>query len=395
MKIVTIFGTRPEAIKLAPVLQQLNVYSSMFDSVVCVTAQHRQMLDQVLSIFRIVPDYDLNIMTAGQDLFDVTTRALAGIGEVLIKEKPELVLVQGDTTTAFAAGLAAYYLQIPIGHIEAGLRTYDKYNPFPEEKNRHLVDVLADYHFASTDRAKSNLVKENIDPSHIWVTGNTVIDALLSIAKLQENPAEAIKWTDYFLTNWGLNLADQTRPILLVTGHRRESFGQGFKNICLALSQIARQFPKTAIVYPVHLNPNVQQPVTDILGSIRSSDSAAGPTGQNTNIYLIQPLDYQPFVFLMRKAYLILTDSGGIQEEAPSLGKPVVVMRETTERPEGIEAGSSKLAGTSTESIVNAVAELTKNPAAYAAMAKVNNPYGDGKAAERVVKIISEAFALN
>jgi len=395
MKIVTIFGTRPEAIKLAPVLQELNRFSSKFSSVVCVTGQHRQMLDQVLSIFRIIPDYDLNIMTAGQDLFDVTTRSLAGIGEILAKEKPELVLVQGDTTTAFAAGLAAFYLQIPIGHIEAGLRTYDKYNPFPEEKNRHLVDVLADYHFASTERAKSNLVKENIDPGRIWVTGNTVIDALLATAKRQANPDEEKKWRDYFLSNWGLNLADQNHPILLVTGHRRESFGQGFKNICLALSQIARQFPQTAVVYPVHLNPHVQQPVTDILGSIRRRDSAVEPTDQTTNIYLTQPLDYEPFVFLMRKAYLILTDSGGIQEEAPSLGKPVIVMRETTERPEGIEAGTSMLAGTRKESIVKAVTDLMQDSAIYDSMAKLNNPYGDGNAAQRIVKIIAEEFDLN
>lgn len=395
MKILTIFGTRPEAIKLAPVVQRLNLQPSRFHAVICVTAQHRQMLDQVLGLFRIVPDYDLNIMTDGQNLFEVTGRALEGIGKVLKKEKPDLVLVQGDTTTAFAASLAAYYLQIPIGHVEAGLRTHDRYNPFPEEKNRHLVGVLADYHFASTNRAKSNLLKENVDAERIWVTGNTVIDALLSVAKLQATPAEDKKWYDYFQTAWGLNLADYNRPIILVTGHRRESFGAGFNNICLALSQIARQFPASAIVYPVHLNPNVRQPVVEILGPIRKPGEGLHPTEPHANIYLIPPLDYEPFVFLMRKSYLILTDSGGIQEEAPSLGKPVIVMRQTTERPEGIEAGSSKLAGTASGSIVKAVAELMKDKTVYGAMAQVNNPYGDGKAAQRVVNIISEAFELN
>ncbi len=389
-KILAVFGTRPEAVKMAPIIQQLAAHEPALRSEVCVTAQHREMLDQVLGIFQIIPDYDLNIMTENQDLFDVTCRVLEGIGRVLNKEKPDLVLVQGDTTTAFAGSLAAYYMQIPIGHVEAGLRTYDKYNPFPEEKNRHLAGVLADYHFAPTEWAKSNLLKENINPDRVWVTGNTVIDALLSITRLQETSEIEKKWCNYFKRTWGLNLSGQQNKIILVTCHRRESFGQGFKNICLALANIAERFPNIKIVYPVHLNPNVQKPVSEILGTIRSSDATDGQLPGSKNIYLIQPLDYEPFVFLMKKAYLLLTDSGGVQEEGPTLGKPVLVMRETTERPEGIEAGTSKLVGTNTEDIATATGDLLSNSTTYDMMAKVNNPYGDGKAAERIVDIIAK-----
>lgn len=389
MKILTIFGTRPEAIKLAAVVKKLKIQSPKFSSAVCVTAQHREMLDQVLNIFQIVPDYDLDIMTDHQNLFDLTCKVLDEVGEVLTKEKPDLVLVQGDTTTAFAASLAAYYMQIPVGHVEAGLRTYDKYNPFPEEKNRHLVGVLADYHFAPTDWAKSNLLKENIKENRIWVTGNTVIDALLSITKLHENSDAENKWFDYFQHTWGLNLCAEQNKIILVTGHRRESFGEGFKNICLALSKISELYPEATIVYPVHLNPNVQRPVIDILGPIRNQGVTGGSKIQPKNIFLFKPLDYEPFIFLMGKAYLVLTDSGGIQEEAPSLGKPVLVMREKTERPEGIEAGTSRLVGTQTDGIVNAVDDLLRNSVSYNEMTKINNPYGDGNAAERIVEILA------
>ena len=392
-KILTIFGTRPEAVKMAPVIQKLAAHEPVFRSVVCVTAQHREMLDQVLNIFQIIPDYDLNIMTENQNLFDVTSRVLEGIGRVLTKEKPDLVLVQGDTTTAFAGSLASYYLQIPIGHVEAGLRTHNKYNPFPEEKNRHLAGVLADYHFAPTEWAKSNLLKENISSDRVWVTGNTVIDALLSITRLQNTSEIEKKWCDFFKRTWGLKLSGQQNKIILVTGHRRESFGQGFKNICLALATIAQRFPDCKIVYPVHLNPNVQKPVSEILGTIRPSGATEGQAPESKNVFLIQPLDYEPFVFLMKKAYLLLTDSGGVQEEGPTLGKPVLVMRETTERPEGIEAGTSRLVGTKAEGIITAVCELLEDFAVYNKMAKVNNPYGDGKAAERIVNTLLNSKA--
>ena len=389
-KILTIFGTRPEAVKMAPVIQQLAAHRSEMQSVVVVTAQHREMLDQVLNLFGIVPDYDLDIMTDDQTLFDVTARALQGLQEVMRVEKPDLVLVQGDTTTAFAASLAAYYLKIPIGHIEAGLRTHDKYNPFPEEKNRHLVGVLADYHFSPTAWAESNLIKENISQERIWVVGNTVIDALLSVTKMQNSTELEQKWNHYFHKTWDLDLSARQNKIILVTCHRRENFGAKFKSICLALSEIARCYPDFAIVYPVHLNPNVRKPVTDILGPMRDPGGNRISERGFQNIFLIQPLDYEPFIFLMNKAHLILTDSGGIQEEAPSLGKPVLVMRETTERPEGIEAGTSRLVGTSTREIVSATEKLIDNPSAYKKMGKVNNPYGDGCAARRIVDIIAE-----
>ena len=380
-KIMLIFGTRPEAIKLAPIIQRLKAEGSKFKPIVCVTAQHREMLDQVLNLFEIEPDYDLNLMTDNQDLFDVTVKALNGLKEILKKEKPDIALVQGDTTTSFVASLAAFYLKIPLGHVEAGLRTYNKYSPFPEEKNRHLTGVLADYHFAPTEWAKNNLLKENAPEDRIWVTGNTVIDALMAVVSRQKSAGGEQYWNRYFKERWGLTLTTNTNTckLILVTGHRRESFGEGFRNICLALKEIAKDRHDIKIVYPVHLNPNVQKPVRDILSDI-------------PNIYLIGPLDYEPFVYLMEKAYLILTDSGGIQEEAPSLGKPVLVMRNVTERPEGIEAGVVKLVGTDKERIVAETQGLLDNREAYEEMARAANPYGDGKAAERIVDILEEVL---
>lgn len=381
IKALFVFGTRPEAIKMAPVIREMETENSRFKVVVCVTAQHREMLDQVLKIFEISPDHDLDIMRKNQDLFDVTTNALIGLKDIFKKEKPDIILVQGDTTTAFAAGLAAYYLKIPIAHIEAGLRTYNKYSPFPEEKNRHLLSVLADYHFAPTEWAKSNLLKEGIPEDRIWVTGNTVIDALMAVVRSQESEVRRETFEKYFKEKWNLNLSvdSSNSKLILVTGHRRENFGEGFENICLALKEIAESRKDVIIVYPVHLNPNVQQPVRAILNG-------------KPNIHLIDPLEYEPFVFLMSNAYLILTDSGGIQEEAPSLGKPVLVMRDTSERPEGIEAGSAKLVGTDTEKIVTETQKLLNDKMEYERMAKTINPYGDGQASKRIVKIISEHF---
>lgn len=392
-KILIVFGTRPEAIKMAPVIQKLEAESSLLDkkrqtgqttlkAIVCVTAQHREMLDQVLKTFDIFPEYDLDIMRENQDLFDVTTSSLSGLKKILTQEKPDLVMVQGDTTTAFVAGLAAYYLKIPVAHVEAGLRTYNKYSPFPEEKNRHLLSALADYHFTPTKLAKSNLVREGVPEDRIWVTGNTVIDALLTVSSRQKTVRSKKNWVTYFKEKYNLTLSSNADTnhnhlkLILITGHRRENFGEGFKNICMALKEIAEKREDVTIVYPVHLNPNVQQPVKTILNS-------------KHNIHLIEPLQYEQFVFLMNNSYIILTDSGGIQEEAPSLGKPVLVMRDTTERPEGIEAGTVKLVGTDKHAIINNTLELLDNPSLYDKMSKAINPYGDGKAAERIYRVLS------
>jgi len=388
IKALTIIGTRPEAIKMAPVIIKLKKHPDLFETKVCATAQHREMLDQVLNLFKIAPDYDLDIMTQRQGLFEVSIRALQGLGNLMQEERPDLVLVQGDTTTSFVGSLAAYYLKIPVGHIEAGLRTYDKYNPFPEEKNRHLTGVLADYHFAPTEWAKSNLLKENVPEDRIWVTGNTVIDTLLTIVKKQKRNDEKKYWNDYFWSNWGLNISKKNRKLILVTCHRRESFGEEFRNICLALKEITERYPEVTLVYPVHLNPNVQKPVHDILGPLCNDRIKGNERTVRQNIFLIEPLNYASFVFLMGASYMILTDSGGIQEEAPSLGKPVLVMRNTTERPEGIEAGTAKLIGTKKEGIFKAVATLLNDDQAYNSMAKQKNPYGDGEAAESIVNIL-------
>lgn len=377
-KILFVFGTRPEFIKMAPVIQRINKKYPQINAVVCNAAQHRQMVDNLLKIFNIKPDYDMDIMKNNQDLFDITINVLNGIKNILKKEKPDLVLVQGDTSTAFVSALASFYLKIPIGHIEAGLRTYNKYSPFPEEINRHLLDVFSDYYFAPTEYSKLNLIRENIPENKIWVTGNTVIDALLDITAQQNSPARQKSLKTYFKDTWNIKIPCN-RKLILITGHRRENFGEGFKNICEALKEIAHLNQDIDIVYPVHFNPNVRKPVNAILNGI-------------SNIYIIEPLDYEKFVFLMNNSYIILTDSGGIQEEAPSLGKPVLVMRNTTERPEGVKTGTVKLVGTTKKSIINNVMELLYNPAEYKKMANAVNPYGDGKASEKIINIIKQNF---
>ncbi len=366
---------------MAPVVLRLKEAASLRVKV-AVTAQHRQMLDQVLEIFAIRPDFDLDIMSPDQDLFDITSRVLLGLKEVLRREQPDLVLVHGDTTTTFAAALAAFYLKIPVGHVEAGLRTRDKHRPFPEEINRHLAGVLTDYHFAPTPWARDNLVAEGVAKDRIWVTGNTVIDALRIIADRVRQ--EQGKWEDYFAREHRLSLAG--KRLILVTGHRRENFGSGFENICWALRDVVEAFPEALVVYPVHLNPNVQRPVKEILGPV-SND--IGPQGR---LALLPPLEYAPFVYLLSQSYLVLTDSGGIQEEAPALGKPVLVMREVTERPEGVWAKTVKLVGTDRDRIFQEIKELFENPVSYQTMAQARNPYGDGQAAGRIVEIIAAAL---
>lgn len=370
-KVLTVFGTRPEAIKMAPLVTQLQ-QDHRFNSRVCVTAQHREMLDQVMDLFALTADYDLNIMATGQSLNDITAKILVGLKPVFEDFQPDVVLVHGDTATTFATSLAAYYSQIAIGHVEAGLRTGNLYSPWPEEANRKLTGALARYHFAPTATSEQNLLKENITPSHITVTGNTVIDALLSVSKrvlTDETLRKEQEQVFHFLNT--------DRRLVLVTGHRRESFGDGFERICMALSQLAQQFPDVDILYPVHLNPNVKGPVETHLSNIR-------------NIYLIEPQQYLPFVYLMNRAHVILTDSGGIQEEAPSLGKPVLVMRDTTERPEAVDAGTVKLVGTDMEKIVLEVSELLNNQQAYEAMSFAHNPYGDGKACLRIANELAK-----
>lgn len=373
MKILLVFGTRPEAIKMLPLYHELKKDGNINVSL-CVTGQHRDMLDQVLNLFNVVPDFDLNIMKVGQDLTDITIRILEGLKNLFNNFKPDLVLVHGDTTTTFASSLACFYHKIKIGHIEAGLRTHNIYSPWPEEGNRKLTGVLSNVHFAPTKNAKENLLKEGFDSATIFVTGNTVIDALYFVIEKIENDK---KIKDNLLSKF--KYLDFNKKIILVTGHRRENFGQGFENICSAISCIARNHQDVQIVYPMHLNPNVREPVKKHLSNIE-------------NIFLIDPLDYLPFVYLMNKSYLILTDSGGIQEEAPSLGKPVIVMRDTTERPEAVEAGTVILTGTNNKSIISNVDILLKNNRIYSKMSALHNPYGDGKACKRIIKIINENF---
>jgi UDP-N-acetylglucosamine 2-epimerase (non-hydrolysing) len=368
-KILLVFGTRPEAIKMAPVVKAFQQRPDQFDTKVCVTGQHRQMLDQVLNVFDIQPDYDLNIMAPNQDLYDITSKVLLGMRDVLKEAKPDIVFVHGDTTTSLAAGLAAFYQHIQVAHVEAGLRTYNLEAPWPEEMNRQLTDRLCDYCFAPTETAKSNLLQEKIG-AQIPVTGNTVIDALLMAVDIIKTRPELEREITEELASKGYKPAACKRYIL-VTGHRRENFGEGFLHICKALKKIALDYPDVDIVYPVHLNPNVQKPVYELLAEV-------------DNIYLMAPLDYLPFVYMMQHCYLILTDSGGVQEEAPSLGKPVLVMRNTTERPEAVEAGTVKLVGTDTAAIVANVGRLLSDEGAYRAMSRAHNPYGDGKAGERV-----------
>jgi len=353
---------------MAPVVNELRKHPELFITQVCVTAQHRQMLDQVLHLFGIVPDYDLDIMKPGQDLSDITTNILLGLKPVLAEARPDLVLVHGDTTTTMSASLAAYYCRIPVGHVEAGLRTHNKYAPFPEEINRRITGVLAEHHFAPTAGAQANLLHEGVMAESITVTGNTVIDALLKVVRrIHEEPELSRQLAQDFA------FLDPTKKLILVTGHRRENFGTGFENICLALAEIVRTHPETEILYPVHLNPNVQEPVTRILKDL-------------PNVHLIAPVDYLPFVYLMNRSYLIITDSGGVQEEAPSLGKPVLVMRDTTERPEAVDAGTVILVGTDQQRIVAETSRLLTDPEAYKTMSLAHNPYGDGKAVERIVE---------
>ena len=370
VKILAVFGTRPEAIKMAPVIRALEGH---FDVKICVTAQHRQMLDQVLELFQIIPDYDLDIMQPGQDLFDITSNVLLRMKTVLKTEKPDFVLVHGDTTTSMATAMAAFYLQIPVGHVEAGLRTYDVNSPFPEEFNRQVSSRIVTLHFAPTEIARQNLLEEKVPDSQIYVTGNTIIDALFSLVKR----ARASDFSNIILKKMTfLNQENKEKPrIILVTGHRRENFGLGFEGICCALRVIANENPNVQIIYPVHLNPNVKEPVNRILSNL-------------SNVHLVEPMEYLSFIKLMDLSYLILTDSGGIQEEAPSLGKPVLVMRDMTERPEALEAGTVKLVGTNKNQIVKMVNRLLTDSAFYMRMSKAHNPYGDGKASGIICDIL-------
>lgn len=376
IKVLSVFGTRPEAIKMAPLVLAL-ASDTRFDAKVCVTGQHREMLDQVLDLFAILPDFDLNIMKPGQDLTGVTIAILQGMKDVFAQFKPDVVLVHGDTATTLSTSLAAYYQQIPVAHVEAGLRTGNLYSPWPEEANRKLTGALAALHFAPTETSSQNLQREGVPASSIIVTGNTVIDALLEVVnKLEHDSKLEQRFSQQF------DFLSSTRRIVLVTGHRRESFGEGFERICQALVETAKAFPDVDVVYPVHLNPNVSEPVNRLLAGI-------------CNIHLIEPLDYLPFVYLMNRAYIILTDSGGIQEEAPSLGKPVLVMRETTERPEAVQAGTVKLVGTKAETIAQNLRELLTDPAAYQRMSFAHNPYGDGEASQRIVQALVQLPRIN
>lgn len=365
-----IFGTRPEAIKMAPLVKELQKDTEHFEVKVCVTAQHRQMLDSVLEVFNIVPDYDLNIMAANQDLYDITSKVLLGVREVIDDFKPDVILVHGDTTTSMAAALAAFYRQVEVGHVEAGLRTYNLYSPWPEEMNRQVTDRMCSYYFVPTEQSKANLLQEHVLQDKIYITGNTVIDALLMAVDMISNSPGKEQELRLELQEKGYTLSE--RDYILVTGHRRENFGEGFQHICKAIREIALKYPHIDIVYPVHLNPNVQKPVHELLSGL-------------DNVYLISPLDYLPFVYAMQHATLLLTDSGGVQEEAPSLGKPVLVMRDTTERPEAVDAGTVKLVGTDVQSIVDNVTALLTNEELYKQMSETQNPYGDGHASERIV----------
>ena len=375
IKVLSVFGTRPEAIKMAPLVRSLNL-SNKIQSAVCVTAQHREMLDQVLDLFEIVPEYDLNLMRAGQSLTDVTTSILQKLKPIFEMYRPDLVLVHGDTATTFAASLASYYEKIDVGHIEAGLRTGNIYSPWPEELNRKLTGSIARLHFAPTQQAKNNLLSEGVRKENIFVTGNTVIDSLMMISKkILHDPKFKKSLQSYFQN------IDFEKKLILVTGHRRENFGQGFENICNAIKALAHSRDDIEIVYPVHLNPNVQEPVRKILS-------------ESKNVHLMQPLEYAPFIYLMMHSHIILTDSGGIQEEAPSLGKPVLVMRDTTERPEAVEAGTVKLVGTSVQNVLNGVMTLLDNKQAYQKMSNASNPYGNGDASMSIVKFIEETYEI-
>lgn len=378
-KVLLVFGTRPEAIKMAALVLELQKHSQEIEAKVCVTAQHREMLDQVLHIFDIIPDFDLNIMKTGQDLYDITSNILLGMKEVLMEYQPDVLFVHGDTTTTIAAAMSAFYQKIPVAHVEAGLRTGNIYSPWPEEANRKLTSQITKYHFAPTETSKDNLLKENVNKDDIYVTGNTVIDALFWVLeKIEKNKSLKSALSDAIKSDFSAFGSEER--FVLITGHRRENFGQGFLDICSAIKMLAEEHSDVNFVYPVHLNPNVQKPVIEQLSSIN-------------NIYLIAPLDYEPFVYLMSKSYLILTDSGGIQEEAPSLGKPVLVMRNTTERPEALDAGTVKLVGTDPVTIVDEVNKLLKDRVLYESMSEAHNPYGDGQACQKIANLIKEKYA--
>ena len=377
-KIMLVFGTRPEAIKMAPLVKEFQKYPDDFETIVCVTGQHREMLDQVLHIFDIKPDYDLNIMKQGQDLYDVTARVLTGMRDVLKESHPDVVLVHGDTTTSTAAALAAFYQQIPVGHVEAGLRTHNIYSPWPEEMNRQITGRIATYDFAPTPLSRENLLKENVSEDKITVTGNTVIDALYWVVDKIKSDKNLDSELEGILKSAGydVNRLTEGKKLVLITGHRRENFGDGFINMCTAIKDLTKKYPDVDFVYPMHLNPNVRKPIHEVFGE--NLDNLG-------NMFFIEPLEYLSFVYLMEKSTIVLTDSGGIQEEAPGLGKPVLVMRDTTERPEALDAGTVKLVGTDYYKIVNEVSDLLDSPEAYEKMSKAVNPYGDGKACWRIV----------
>lgn len=374
-----VFGTRPEAIKMAPLVKEFEKYPQQFKTIVCVTGQHREMLDQVLHLFDITPDYDLNIMKQGQDLYDVTARVLTGLRDVLKEGRPDIVLVHGDTTTSTAAALAAFYQQIPVGHVEAGLRTHDIYSPWPEEMNRQITGRIATYHFAPTPLSRENLLREDIAPEKIMVTGNTVIDALYMVVEKIKKDKDLSGQLGQNLRKAGYDTdrLSGAKKLVLITGHRRENFGDGFIHMCQAIKTLTEKYPDTDFVYPMHLNPNVRKPIAEVFGD---------KTGEN--MFFIEPLEYLDFVFLMEKSTLVLTDSGGIQEEAPGLGKPVLVMRDTTERPEALSAGTVKLVGTDYDKIVGEVSRLLNDTAYYDSMSRAVNPYGDGEASPRIVKYL-------
>lgn len=383
-KILLVFGTRPEAIKMAPLVNEFKKHPEEFKTLVCVTGQHRQMLDQVLNLFEIVPDFDLDIMKAGQDLYDITSRVLLGMRDILAEVKPDVVFVHGDTTTSTASAMAAFYQQIPVAHVEAGLRTHNIYSPWPEEVNRQITGRITTYHLSPTKGSKENLLKENISENKIQVTGNTVIDALHWVSeKIGKSETMAAEIAVGILQNgYDVSRLKGNKKLILITGHRRENFGEGFLNICHAIKNLAHKYPEVDFVYPMHLNPNVRKPINEIFGA---DSSPFGGGREGANIFFIEPLDYLPFAYLMSKSYLLLTDSGGIQEEAPGLGKPVIVMRDTTERPEAVEAGTVLLVGTDKDKIENAVSSLIENNELYLSMSKAENPYGDGHASERIV----------
>ena len=384
-RVLLVFGTRPEAIKMAPLVKEFQKHGTEFEAVVCVTGQHREMLDQVLRIFDITPDHDLNIMKQGQDLYDVTARVLTGMRGVLDEVKPDVVLVHGDTTTSTAAALAAFYRQIPVGHVEAGLRTHDIYSPWPEEMNRQITGRIATYHFAPTPLSRQNLLDEGVKDVQITVTGNTVIDALYWVVDKIKCDTALARSLDEELRTSGYDTArlNDGRRMVLITGHRRENFGEGFLSICRAIKTLSERFQEVDFIYPMHLNPNVRRPIHEVFGENLSNMG---------NLFFIEPLEYLSFVCLMEKSTVVLTDSGGIQEEAPGLGKPVLVMRDTTERPEALEAGTVKLVGTDYGKIVGEVSDLLTDAAAYDRMSKAVNPYGDGKACQRIIAYIDHAM---